>query len=144
MSIDMQILAKADRKAFHDLRRSYQRHQRTFSKELTKIPESEWPASTASIIPSECWRSRDFLVQIFHQDNEPVRLSICRTAIESDGSWKAGITWDEIQKIKAEVGFHQEWAVEIFPPDHEVVNVANFRHIWIVPMPNFAWRKDKP
>jgi hypothetical protein len=144
MSIDMRILAKADRKAFHDLRRSYQRHQRTFSKELRKIPHSEWPPTRSEIIPSECWRSRDFLVQIFRKDDSPVRLSICRTAIESDGSWKAGITWDEIQEIKADVGFREEWAVEIFPPDQEVVNVANLRHIWIVPMPSFAWRKELP
>ena len=137
----MRQLAASDRKAFCELRRSYQRHRKTFTKSLARIPKEEFPPTTTTLIPDECWRSQDFLVQIYRTDGNQVRLSIVRTTLAADGSWEDGITWDEIQRIKATVGFSNEWAVEIFPPDDELVNVANIRHIWIVPAPEFAWRK---
>lgn len=141
MRLDMRILAVTDRKAFCEIRRDYQKRLRTFTKHLTLIPREEWPPTTAKLIPDECWRSQEFLVQIFRTDGKPVRLSICCTALAPDGSWKDGITWDELQKVKADVGFGDSWAVEVYPPEEHVVNVANFRHLWIVPAPDFAWRK---
>lgn len=141
MSIDMRILAKTDRNAFCEIRRSYQKRLRTFTKHLTRIPREEWPPITSTVVPDEVWQSQEFLVQIFRPACQPVRLSILRTILEADGSWKDGITWDEMQRIKGDVGFRVEWAVEIFPPDAEVVNVANVRHLWIVPAPDFAWRR---
>jgi len=33
-------------------------------------------------------------------------------------------------------------AIEIFPADMDVVNVANMRHLWVMAEPvEFAWRK---
>ena len=33
-------------------------------------------------------------------------------------------------------------AVEVFPADDQVVNVANMRHLWVLPEPlPFAWEK---
>ena len=141
MSIDMRTLAATDREAFCEVRRAYQKRHRTFPKKLTLIPKSEWPTTTSKIVPDECWHSQEYLVQVFRQEGQPVRLSILRTVLSADGNWKDGITWDEMQLIKGSVGFRNEWAVEIIPPDQEVVNVANLRHIWIVPAPEFAWRK---
>lgn len=141
MSIDMRIIAATDRRAFCEIRRSYQKRLRTFTKNLTRIPKEEWPPVTTTLVPDECWRSQEFLVQIFRPEGKPVRLSIVRTILAPDGSWKDGITWDEMHRIKGEVGFRSEWAVEIFPPDDHVVNVANVRHLWIVPRPEFAWMK---
>jgi len=141
MSADMRLLAKVDRKSFCEIRRDYQKRHRSFPKVLTRIPKESWPKTTSRLIPDECWHSQEFLVQIFKQENQPIRLSILRTVMDADGSWKAGITWDELQQVKAAVGFRDEWAVEIYPPDDEVANVANIRHLWIVPAPEFAWKK---
>lgn len=108
---------------------------------LMQVPRNEWPDPDSRQLA--VWRSRDFLVQIFndkHEDGTTLRLSINRTTMAGD-RWADGITWDELQRVKREVGLGLMWAVEIYPPDHEVVNVANVRHLWLVPAPAFAWRK---
>lgn len=111
--------------------------QRT--EKLEQIPRDNWPEDPD---PKrlEVWISSDFLVQIFDdQKGVGCRISVNRTTIDNQGRWRDGITWDELQRIKANVGFGDKWAVEVFPPDSSVVNVANMRHLWIVPKPLFAW-----
>lgn len=88
------------------------------------------------------WRSSRFLVQLFEELNGAQRISINRTMVDiTTGRWVDGITWEEIQTIKKKVGFGDRTAVEIYPPDSNVVNVANMRHIWLVPDLPFAWCK---
>lgn len=41
-------------------------------------------------------------------------------------------TWPELQKIKNTVIGEDVYAVEIFPASNDVVNNANFRHLWIM------------
>lgn len=48
-----------------------------------------------------------------------------------DGS--DGITWDDLQWIKRAAGYGDREAVEVYPLDDDVVNVANMRHLWILP-----------
>lgn len=85
------------------------------------------------------------MVQEFHAKAPAiVRLSINRAAINSSGGWQQDITWEELQRLKREAGYGDHDAVEIFPADADVVNVANMRHLWIVAggsMP-FVWRKS--
>ncbi len=54
------------------------------------------------------------------------------------------LVWDELQRIKSECGYGNTDAIEIYPADDDVVNVANMRHLWILDsrIP-FAWRKQK-
>jgi hypothetical protein len=98
-------------------------------------------------MPPECigvWRSNRFLVQLYAPKDGAQRITISRTMIDKQtGNWLEGITWDEIQDIKRKLGFGDCFAVEIYPADADVVNVANMRHIWMIdPLP-FAWRKNK-
>ncbi|TDR82151.1 DUF7694 domain-containing protein [Paludibacterium purpuratum] len=116
-------------------------HVAKFPERLEAVPAGQWPKARAVRPPFKVWRSRKFLVQAFMEAEAVVRLSICRTKL--DGSrWEDGITWDELQEIKAEVGYADFDAVEIFPRASDVVNVANMRHLWVMPGPvSFAWRK---
>lgn len=50
----------------------------------------------------------------------------------SDG--KSGISWDILQQLKNEYLGPDVMAVEIFPPEHEVVNDLNMRHLWEIPL----------
>lgn len=83
-------------------------------------------------------------MQVFARDNSANRLSISRNELDNTGQWRADISWEEIQALKAQCGFGDRHAVEIYPSDEDVVNVANMRHIWVLdnPMP-FAWRNVK-
>lgn len=126
-------------------RRQLERDNAKRPLQLEEIPRAEWPESMASRPggPSRVWRSRGFLVQCFTAPAPALwRLSILRTSLKGD-RWTDNITWDEIQRLKAEAGLGDAWAVEVFPPDREVVNVANIRHIWILESaPSYAWRKS--
>lgn len=100
---------------------------------LTSIPRSMWPASQPDPTRFDVWVSRDYLVQGFNEDGGIVRLSINRTAMLPSGRWDDGLSWDEIQRIKRDVGYGDRYAIEVYPEDTNVVNVANMRHIWILP-----------
>lgn len=79
------------------------------------------------------FRSRCFLVQVFLiADTSEHRISVNRTDCDKQGNWIDGITWDELMQIKRECGFGDYLAVEFYPADCEVVNVANMRHLFIV------------
>lgn len=110
--------------------------------ELKVWPREDWPNPSASV--SRVLRSKTFLVQEYAADAPAiVRLSVNRAAISNDGGWQQDITWEELQRLKREAGYGDFEAVEVFPTDENVVNVANMRHLWILPAGSlaFAWRK---
>ena len=111
---------------------------------LEGVPRSEWPYTRQATEdrPVAVWRSRNFLVSQYEAPAPAVaRLSILRTTLNGD-RWADGITWDELQRLKCEAGFDDAWAVEAYPPTREVVNVANIRHLWLLPeAPAYVWRK---
>lgn len=86
------------------------------------------------------FRNRRFLAVVY-DENGQTRLSVCRTAVEVEtGRFLGGISWDELQAVKSACGFGESWAVEVYPADSSVVDVANMRHLWILPAPPaFAW-----
>lgn len=106
---------------------------------LVDIPESEWPL--CRFRPMRVARNRHFLVQIFPPIDGVVRMSIQRCAFDrKSGHWQDGITWDELQKLKDDAGFSRAAAVEIYPPTDKIVDVANLRHLWVLPEPpTFMW-----
>lgn len=108
---------------------------------LQEVPREQWPQPNAPQL--RVWRSRDFLVQEFAaQAPAVVRLSVCRTTVAGD-RWQDGITWDELQRLKRECGYGDRDAIEIFPPDRDVVDVAAMRHLWVMAEPvACAWRRQ--
>ncbi len=81
---------------------------------------------------------------LFDEDGKK-RLSVNRTVLTDDGQYQDGITWDELNRVKAEAGFADAWAIEIYPPTDDVVNVANMRHLWILDeAPIQAWTDGQP
>lgn len=143
----IEIIAKIDRPAFNAARRDHQRRLRAMPVTMTRQDQARIDATGAEAKPLQCWQSRDFLAMVYSDPQKDgtfiTRISIQRTELQNDGTWKDGITWDDIHRIKREIGFGDLWAVECFPPDAAVVNVANIRHLWIVPTPAFGWNSHK-
>lgn len=114
---------------------------KTLPKELQQIPRSEW----GDFIPPQMvdlWASKKYVVQIYDEGNGVIRLSVNRT-MRRAGGWADKIAWDTLQMIKDKVGYGDKFAVEVYPQNHDVVNVANFRHLWILPEPlPFAWTNE--
>jgi len=47
-------------------------------------------------------------------------------------------------RIKREIGYGENCAVEVLPPEEMVVNVANMRHFFIMEqIPEFVWKNKK-
>ena len=119
--------------------------QHLWGRTLRQLPKEAFGLATASmtIPPFEVWRSRDFLVQVF-DENGQVRITVNRTHQPNGKDWAGGISWDELQQIKAEIGRADQWAVEIYPPDEEIVNLAVMRHLWLLPgEPDYGWTRDR-
>lgn len=123
-------------------RRQLARDNAKLPKHLALVDPADWPQSMLAMAtpPVAVWRSRGFLVQKYLAPAPAIaRLSVLRTTLAGE-RWQDGITWDELQQIKNELGYFAHTAVEVFPPMRDVVNVANIRHLWVLdgPLP-FAW-----
>jgi hypothetical protein len=108
---------------------------------LQSVPKSEWPACALSNVIG-AFRSSKFLVQVYAEASNVIRLSINRADLDAVGGWRDGISWDELQEIKNQCGYADREAIEIYPRAQDVVNVANIRHLWLLPtdLP-CGWRK---
>ena len=134
-----------------------QRNNAKWPATLTEIPREQWEsidlnaASSSGHFEDVLWRtlrSRTFLVQLYRRDSlgEMIRLSAQRTEYDNKTRrFKDGISWDELMKLKLEAGYGDQCALEVYPPEDLIVNVANIRHLFILPkgsIPHFVWRHN--
>lgn len=116
-----------------------------FGREMRLIPREDWAEETGDATlgtMSAVWRSRNYCAQI-HDDPGITRISVCKTALNKNGSWQDEISWSEMQRVKNECGYSEREAIEIFPPKADEVPSANLRHLWVLPegerLP-FSWK----
>ena len=130
-------VVEVNRQQRRQLQHEQHAHVRQLPERLTLIPRDEWP--TVTPMPIKAWLCRRYVVQLYDAANATypalLRLSVNRSRVSSGGGWKAEITWDELQAIKREIGYGHWYAVEVYPPDANVINVANLRHQWRLPTP---------
>lgn len=120
-------------------RRKANRTNRQRSAEFQVIPKEQWPVAPPNLI--RAWVNNRFMVRLYNEVGA-LRLSVSRVKVVAGGRWEDGITWDELQDVKRAVGYGECCAVEIFPADRDVVNVANMRHLWLPLQPiKFGWTK---
>jgi hypothetical protein len=128
-------------KAIRAKQRYLREENRKYGIHMERVSVDAYPYE--GIRPVAVFRSRSFLAQVFEEQDGAVRISIMRTMVDEDGEWLEGISWNSLIAIKNECGFSAHWAVEIFPPADEIVDVANMRHLFVLPeAPAFAWRKS--
>lgn len=107
---------------------------------LRQIPPAEWPNFPPGLF--EVWRSSAFLVQFYTEPNNFQRMSVSRTVHNGD-TWVDQVTWDELMQLKRECGRGDRDALEVFPADAHVVNIANMRHLFFPPEPvAFKWTRS--
>jgi hypothetical protein len=111
---------------------------------LERVPPEQWPTRVRGVI--EVWLSRKYLVQVYKEADGMLRASVNRTTLRADGHWEENLTWDEMQEIKRQIGYADRYAIEVLPRDCDIVNVANMRHMWILPAPlPIGWfMRDEP
>lgn len=113
---------------------------------LVPVDRQQWPSMTGSPIQTGsvaigAYQSRDFVVVVWRELSGITRLSINRTEWDGHkGRFCDNIGWDDLQRLKAEAGYGDVPAVEVYPPDQHVLNTANIRHLFLLPdAPPFMW-----
>lgn len=91
------------------------------------VPRDKWPAEVLPPFGMVRMLNNGHFV-VMDCVRPPDRLLMVQRHNGADG-----ITWDDLQWLKAAVGFGDREAVEVFPRDCDVVNVANMRHLWVLP-----------
>ncbi len=108
---------------------------------LLPVPMEQWPSSQYDPARLEVWKSDKYLVQVFQERDGQIRVSVNRVS-RKGLDWRDGISWEALMQIKREIGQADAYAVEVLPPDRDIVNVANMRHFWILPHPVCGWQRD--
>ncbi len=109
---------------------------------LLPVPPERWPPRRGSEYPTAVWLSRLYLAQQYAcppcNGIEVRRLSVNRVTARTVGGrsqWDADIPWEDLMRCKRDTG-HDDWyAIEIYPRDRDIVNVANMRHLWLLAEP---------
>lgn len=130
------LTAKERKKAI----RALALHNMTFSNEWfeLKIPD------TTGKHPFRAIRNRNILIQIYSTEfDNIIRMSVNRTYCNADGDWLDGISWDHLMTFKRVAGYGDYDAVEVYPKDDDVVNVANIRHLFIFLKEEIAYKWKK-
>lgn len=86
--------------------------------------------------------SRRFLVALYQKKDAPLRMTVNRNKLLANGRFEDGITWDELMECKRQVGYADLCMIEIYPPDSQIVDVANMRHLWLFE-PDFMWKEKE-
>jgi hypothetical protein len=108
---------------------------------LEVVPRDKWPEDGAAK-RFNVMLSKYFLVQMFNEDDGMIRLSINRTLLTGCGRFFGEISWDELQDVKRQAGYADRCAFEVYPTDNNIINVANMRHLWVLPEgENSGWIK---
>lgn len=125
--------------------------RRQLARENAKLPKNLTPVDVNISInakrpPIKAWRNREFLVQAYAEllcdGVSVIRLSVNRAALGDNGRWLENITWEELMELKRQAGFGDFYAIEVYPKDKDIVNVANMRHLWVLREPlNIGWVK---
>lgn len=121
------------------------RDNRKFPPDLVEIKKEDWSdAQKQNDRMIGVFRSRFYLVQIFKEDKTLCRITVNRTCLNDKGDWLDGISWDDLQKIKDEVGYGDKDAVEVYPANQKKVDVANMRHLFVFENElEYAWKGNQ-
>ena len=127
--------ANMNREQRRALEKAYRQWIATLPEELTPVSEddSTIPYSSHPEDMLQVWRNKKFTVILW---KVPAGHKITVERNEWDSKTRRhldNITWDELMDIKRACGFGDRNAVEFYPPDNEVINIANVRHLWLLP-----------
>ena len=125
--------------------REWEESNAHFPEHLVPVAEEYWPpVSPFGGVAIGAFRSRAFVVVVWNEPDGMTRLSVNRTDWdESEGRFRGNIGWDDLQRLKSEAGFGDVPAVELYPPDSQVMNTGNLRHLFLLPSaPPFMWRTN--
>ena len=123
------------------IKKEMERENRSRPARLMPVPKEQWPEAGKLDSMIEVWLSNRYLVQVFNEGGDILRVSVSRTFLDEFGQWEQNLSWDELMEVKRQICHSDSYAVEVLPPDADIVNVANMRHFWILPQAVCGWKQ---
>ncbi len=126
-----ELFPNISRKELKFVARDIEKENRNYGDNFVEMKAEVRSNGSTTLISA--FRNRHYLVQVYRQDCW-IRISVNRTGLNPENRrWFDGISWDALMKIKKAVGYGDRDAIEIYPSDQKVINVANIRHLFILP-----------
>lgn len=121
-----------------------------FPVQLAELPESAWKEKASPQNLIKVLRSRRYMVQVYEMSESLIQLICQRVSFRQiENKATETITWSEMQRLKAESGYADMCAVEIFPPVESMLE-SGARHLWVYlkDVPNYMagakqWREAR-
>jgi hypothetical protein len=102
---------------------------------LQEVPQELWITLNPNRKRIRALSGDTYVIQILDEGSGIHRICVNRH------DWEEGISWDDLQAIKNACGYQDFDAVEVYPKHDDVLNVGNFRHLWVMPiLLPFVWR----
>lgn len=101
---------------------------------MRELEHNEWPFMPCfETRPLRVWMSNEYMAVLYQQNYDgKKRLTVNMLEKGSDGRYRGGITWDELQRIKNECLGDDVWCAEMYPAQSDVINNQNQRHLWLL------------
>lgn len=92
-----------------------------------EIPWSDLVAHGAPRSVTRAWRNNYFIVQCVPEAGGVTRLMVRRNDAQPIRAWL------DLQRVKNELCGPERYAVEVYPPQSQLVDDANLYHLWVFP-----------
>jgi len=126
--------------------------------QLQDIPDEVWKTGEEPKSLIRVMRSKNYMVQEYEEGKNVIRLFIQRVKFNKlEDKLADAIPWDVIQRLKAEAGYKENSAVEVYPPDaydidkkqESGLNDGRHLFIYLTGAPFFMfgytdWKGDQP
>lgn len=94
---------------------------------LSDIPKASLPEGIVV-----AWKNNVFTVQMYLYEDAAVSGVFTVFGIRRHDK-SPTISWDDLMRIKNEIAGVDRWAMEMYPPQDQLVDVANMRWLWCGP-----------
>ena len=109
------------------------------ARDLKPVPTADWPEAH-EYAAQAVWCNKHFLV-IEGLTQESKTLGTLRhLCVRPHDGLHPG--WGALQTIKNDLIGRESWAMEVFPPEFQLVDDANMYHLWIITDPAFIPRME--
>ncbi len=83
--------------------------------------------------PFNVWRNNEYLVGVTQVDTRDEYFGIVTYLLISRQDGEPIHSWLDLQQIKSTLGYEEQVALEVYPPDCNLFDTANCYHLWVLP-----------
>lgn len=98
---------------------------------MVEVPRETWPTSMMSAKPLRFWKNNKYTCIEF--PSRETEFGLVRHLLIQRVTAERISRWDHLQRIKNETAGPWAVAIEMYPPESQVVNDCHVCHLWVLP-----------